>query len=599
MKNRRINVYIFGKQMVKLLPIHTIFYAVSQGLLALFPMVQTVAIAAFINNVSSENAMKHSNPGIFLPLLAILLCVLLQNVMPVITQIVNVSKKNKLSLHLNQMLLNKQMKLSYQYIEDEKTCDLIYRVRDNCVNYFDEGFANLFDSMALIIKLTSLIIIVFKASMVSGVVILLLVCPLLFFARKTGNTNYELEQDAKLTKRRYQYLFSLLTGKEAAHERTLFGFSENLTKQYNRMFDEALKKEAKIINKRYANMKSGSIVTLFVSIGIMVLMLPGLFRNEISAGLYIGLAGAVLELIQSMSWKLAGMMQNYARLNHFLDDYNDFMELNEQPQAEDKPAKVIETNQSSVEFQNVSFRYPGTDMYILKNCSFRLVGGRSYAVVGENGAGKTTIAKLILGLYRDYEGDILINDRNLKSYSYGEIKSLVGTVFQDFARYELPLDENIGIGRITQYFEGCSEETEIKKICDELDMTAWINSLPKGFQTVLGKLEEEGVDLSGGQWQKIAIARLLYKNADINILDEPTAAMDAKAESKLYELFQKLNTGKFNILITHRMGAARIADEILVLQNGMVVEQGKHESLVKMENGVYRVMYESQRQWYE
>ena len=599
MKNRRINVYIFGKQMVKLLPIHTIFYVVSQGLLALFPMVQTMAIAAFINNVSSENAMKHSNPGIFLPLLAILLCVLLQNVMPVITQIVNVSQKNKLSLHLNLMLLNKQMKLSYQYIEDEKTCDLIYRVRDNCVNYFDEGFANLFDSMALIIKLTSLMIIVFKASMVSGVVILLLVCPLLFFARKTGNTNYELEQDAKLTKRRYQYLFSLLTGKEAAHERTLFGFSENLTKQYNRMFDEALKKEAKIINKRYANMKSGSIVTLFVSIGIMVLMLPGLFRNEISAGLYIGLAGAVLELIQSMSWKLAGMMQNYARLNSFLDDYNDFMELNEQPQAEDKPAKVIETNQPSVEFQNVSFRYPGTDMYILKNCSFRLVGGRSYAVVGENGAGKTTIAKLILGLYRDYEGDILINDRNLKSYSYGEIKSLVGTVFQDFARYELPLDENIGIGRITQYFEGCSEETEIKKICDELDMTAWINSLPKGFQTVLGKLEEEGVDLSGGQWQKIAIARLLYKNADINILDEPTAAMDAKAESKLYELFQKLNTGKFNILITHRMGAARIADEILVLQNGMVVEQGKHESLVKMENGVYRVMYESQRQWYE
>ena len=599
MKNRRINVYIFGKQMVKLLPIHTIFYVVSQGLLALFPMVQTMAIAAFINNVSSENAMKHSNPGIFLPLLAILLCVLLQNVMPVITQIVNVSQKNKLSLHLNLMLLNKQMKLSYQYIEDEKTCDLIYRVRDNCVNYFDEGFANLFDSMALIIKLTSLMIIVFKASMVSGVVILLLVCPLLFFARKTGNTNYELEQDAELTKRRYQYFFSLLTGKEAAHERTLFGFSENLTKQYNRMFDEALKKEAKIINKRYANMKSGSIVTLFVSIGIMVLMLPGLFRNEISAGLYIGLAGAVLELIQSMSWKLAGMMQNYARLNSFLDDYNDFMELNEQPQAEDKPAKVIETNQPSVEFQNVSFRYPGTDMYILKNCSFRLVGGRSYAVVGENGAGKTTIAKLILGLYRDYEGDILINDRNLKSYSYGEIKSLVGTVFQDFARYELPLDENIGIGRITQYFEGCSEETEIKKICDELDMTAWINSLPKGFQTVLGKLEEEGVDLSGGQWQKIAIARLLYKNADINILDEPTAAMDAKAESKLYELFQKLNTGKFNILITHRMGAARIADEILVLQNGMVVEQGKHESLVKMENGVYRVMYESQRQWYE
>ena len=130
-------------------------------------------------------------------------------------------------------------------------------------------------------------------------------------------------------------------------------------------------------------------------------------------------------------------------------------------------------------------------------------------------------------------------------------------------------------------------------------MTDWMRSFPDGFDTMLGKLEEGGVDLSGGQWQKIAIARLLYSKAPINILDEPTAAMDAVAESKIYELFQKLNMGKFNILITHRMGAARIADEILVLQNGAVAEQGKHEQLMTMENGVYRKMYESQRQWYE
>lgn len=598
MGNKRINLYLFCKKMTKLLPFHTVFYVISQGLGALIPAAQTLAIAIFINNVSASNTAQSSSSNVIFSLLLILACVFFQNIMPVITRVVNASKRNRLTLHLNHILLKKQMNLSYQYIEDNNTCNLIYRVRDNCVNYFDEGYTNVMNSLALFVKLASLMVIIFKASVISGFIILVMVYPLLFLAMKTGKANYVLEQDAKTTKRKYQYFFSILTGKEAANERNLFGFSKNMTEKYNELFDVAFEKEAKIINKRYANMKSGSIITLIVSICIMAIMLPRLFRNEISAGLYIGLAGAVLDLIQSMSWQLAGMMQNYAKLNRFFGDYNQYMELDEQAGAEDEPERMSVT-EPSLEFRNVSFRYPGTDRYILKNCSFTLVGGCSYAVVGENGAGKTTIAKLVMGLYGDYKGDILINGRNVKAYSYGELKGLVTTVFQDFARYELSVKENIGIGKIAQYFQAGSEKNEIENICDELNMTDWIRSFPRGFDTMLGKLEEGGVDLSGGQWQKIAIARLLYSKASINILDEPTAAMDAIAESKIYELFQKLNIGKFNILITHRMGAARIADEILVLQNGAVVEQGKHDWLMNIENGVYRKMYESQRQWYE
>lgn len=598
MGNKRINLYLFCKKMTKLLPFHTVFYVISQGLGALIPAAQTLAIAIFINNVSASNTAQSSSSNVIFSLLLILACVFFQNIMPVITRVVNTSKRNKLMLHMNHILLKKQMNLSYQYIEDNNTCNLIYRVRDNCVNYFDEGYTNVINSLALFVKLVSLMVIIFKASVISGFVILAIVYPLLFLAMKTGKTNYVLEQDAETTKRKYQYFFSILTGKEAANERNLFGFSKNITEKYNELFDVAFEKEAKIINKRYANMKSGSIVTLIVSICIMAIMLPRLFRNEISAGLYIGLAGAVLDLIQSMSWQLAGMMQNYAKLNQFFGDYNRYMELDEQVGAEDEPERMS-VAEPSLEFRNVSFRYPGTDRYILKNCSFTLVGGCSYAVVGENGAGKTTIAKLVMGLYDDYKGDILINGHNAKEYSYGELKGLVAAVFQDFARYELSVKENIGIGKIAQYSQAGPEKNEIENICGGLNMTDWIRSFPGGFDTMLGKLEEGGVDLSGGQWQKIAIARLLYSKAPINILDEPTAAMDAIAESKIYELFQKLNIGKFNILITHRMGAARIADEILVLQNGAVVEQGKHDWLMNIENGVYRKMYESQRQWYE
>lgn len=599
MGNRRINLYSFCKKMTKLLPFHTVFYVISQGLGALIPAVQTLAIAMFINSVSASNTTQSSGSNVIFSLLLILACVFFQNIMPVITRVVNASKRNTLTLHMNHVLLKKHMNLSYQYIEDNNTCNLIYRVRDNCVNYFDEGYTNVINSLALFVKLASLMVIIFKASVISGFVILVIVYPLLFLAMKTGKANYVLEQDAETTKRKYQYFFSVLTGKEAANERNLFGFSKNMTEKYNELFDVAFEKEAKIINKRYANMKSGSIITLIISICIMAIMLPRLFRNEISAGLYIGLAGAVLDLIQSMSWQLAGMMQNYAKLNQFLGDYNRYMELDEQAGAEGEPERMSATDEPSLEFRNVSFRYPGTDRYILKNCSFTLAGGCSYAVVGENGAGKTTIAKLVMGLYGNYEGDILINDRNVKEYSYGELKGLVAAVFQDFARYELSVKENIGIGKIAQYSQTGSEKNEIENICNALNMTDWIRSFPRGFDAMLGKLEEGGVDLSGGQWQKIAIARLLYSKAPINILDEPTAAMDAIAESKIYELFQKLNIGKFNILITHRMGAARIADEILVLQNGAVVEQGKHDWLMNIENGVYRKMYESQRQWYE
>ncbi len=599
MENRKINLYSFCRKMTKLLPFHTVFYVISQGLGALIPAAQTLAVAMFINSVSASNTTQSSGADVIFSLSLILACVFFQNSIPVITRVVNASKRNRLTLHMNHILLKKQMNLSYQYIEDNDTCNLIYRIRDNCVDYFDEGYTNVINSLALFIKLASLMVIIFKASVISGLVILVIVYPLLYLAMKTGKANYVLEQDAETTKRKYQYIFSVLTGKETANERNLFGFSRHMTERYNRLFDTAFEKEAKIINKRYANMKSGSLITLIVSICIMAIMLPKLFRNEISTGLYIGLAGAVLDLIQSMSWQLAGMMQNYAKLNQFFDDYNRYMELGEQAGAEEEPEQMPTAGEPSLAFRNVSFRYPGTDRYILKNCSFTLAGGCSYAVVGENGAGKTTIAKLIMGLYGGYEGDILINGRNVKDYSYGELKGLVAAVFQDFARYELSVKENIGIGRIPHFSCSGSEEKEIEKICEELNMTDWIRSFPDGFDTMLGKLEEGGVDLSGGQWQKIAIARLLYSKAPINILDEPTAAMDAVAESKIYELFQKLNMGKFNILITHRMGAARIADEILVLQNGAVAEQGKHEQLMTMENGVYRKMYESQRQWYE
>lgn len=288
------------------------------------------------------------------------------------------------------------------------------------------------------------------------------------------------------------------------------------------------------------------------------------------------------------------MMQGIADLNAYLNDVGVFLDMEEKEDADAQPIKIPGFQVETIEFVNVSFRYPGREEYVLKNCSFVLQGNKCYAVVGKNGAGKSTLTKLLTGLYIDYEGQILINGKDLREYQYGEVKWMFSVVFQDFARYALSFRDNILVGNVNE-----NNEQRLEQILEKLELESCVQELPWGLDSQLGKLEKDGVDLSGGQWQKLAIARLLYSQAPINILDEPTAALDSKAEAKVYEMFRQVNEEKFTILVTHRLGAARMADEILTLDQGRIVEQGTHNALAGLENGLYKEMFDSQRRWYE
>ncbi len=315
-------------------------------------------------------------------------------------------------------------------------------------------------------------------------------------------------------------------------------------------------------------------------------------------------------------------MQGIADVNAYLRDVEIFLGMEEKVDADARPLKIPGFQVETIEFRRVSFRYPGGDRYVLKDCSFMLQGNKCYAVVGKNGAGKSTLTKLLTGLYEDYEGEILINGKDLREYRYGELKWMFSVVFQDFARYALSFRENILVGNV-----GGNEEHShtqfLEQIIDKLELKSCVQKLPGGLDTRLGKLDRDGVDLSGGQWQKLAIARLLYSDAPVNILDEPTAALDPRGEAKVYEMFRQVtmergqstegvhsmkdmhtmeeaySMEKFTILITYRLGAARMADEILVLDQGRIIEQGTHEGLIQSENGLYKEMFDSQRCWYE
>ena len=284
-------------------------------------------------------------------------------------------------------------------------------------------------------------------------------------------------------------------------------------------------------------------------------------------------------------------MEGVTYRQNYLKDLNAFCALSEREGALDTPQKgpVFET----LEFKNVTFAYPECDKYILKNCSFKLENGVHYAFVGENGAGKTTITKLICGMYDNYEGDILLNGKELRAYPLGVLKDMFSVVFQDYARYCVSLRESVMLGDVRLV-----DQDRFNDSVNKIGLDQAIDKLPKGADTPVGKIITDGVDLSGGEWQRIAIARSLYSSAQVRILDEPTAALDPVAESEVYHMFDKISKNKTTIFITHRLGAARLADQIIVLKNGGVDEIGSHDELLSS-GGLYAEMFESQRSWYK
>jgi ATP-binding cassette subfamily B protein len=237
----------------------------------------------------------------------------------------------------------------------------------------------------------------------------------------------------------------------------------------------------------------------------------------------------------------------------------------------------------------VCFRYPGTERTILDGFSLTLEAGKRYALVGANGCGKTTVTRLLTRLYAAESGCILVNGCDLKDISAAELRSLISVVYQDFARYSLSLRDNVFLGQ---------EAADDEQVFERAGLGPLIARLPQGVDTPLGKLAGDGVDISGGEWQRVAMARSLARPAALRILDEPTAALDPVAESELYASFESLTGDATTLLITHRLGATKTADVILVLDGGRIVESGSHAALMRA-GQLYARMYESQRYWYE
>ncbi len=559
---------------------------------ALMTTAQAVATALFVDTalaIFSGGAVYHA---IFRPLVLILLIVAYGVLANTLTKFTDLGIEQRLAGKYRAEILEKRAKLAYYNIEDNETWDLITRVCREPETRICSAFGNILGIVALVVRVGSLLLLITTQIWWAGLAILAISVPLLLVAKKAGQKEYTAWQEAEKHRRRADYLKSVLLSREAAEERSLFGYTDDVNRRWLERADHARRIEQKTLKEQFIRMKASSILTALLSLSIIAILLFPYSRGELSSGMFISLVTATLSLIQMMSWQLAYLTNELAKHTEYLRDLTKFCALEETEGALDFPVPADSVGFTTIVFQNVSFRYPGTETYILRHFSLTLERGRHYAIVGVNGAGKTTLTKLLTGLYDNFEGEILIDGRSIRTFSQAELKAMFGVVYQDFARYYVKASDNIALGNVLAY-----DEAGIREAAAFIGLDETICGLPQGYDTYLGKIHEGGVDISGGQWQRFAIARALYNPAHMRILDEPTAALDPVAESEVYRMFGQISAGRSAIFITHRLGAARLADEIIVLDGGRVAEQGSHETLLAA-GGIYAEMFEAQRSWY-
>jgi len=389
-------------------------------------------------------------------------------------------------------------------------------------------------------------------------------------------------------RRQLDYLRQVGGSKEAAKELKLFGLSGYLTERFTRLSDEVYAENVALSKRKLI---AGSLLSIIGSMGYYSAYVYVIWRT-VTGALTIGtlyfLAGAILQASQNIQ-QIFSTLSGVADQALFLTDLLAFFEM--QPTIRSKPNALPAPRpiQRGFEFRNVSFAYPGSSRLILKDLNFTLQIGERVALIGENGQGKTTIVKLITRLYDPTEGQVLLDGIDLREYNLEDLYKEIGVIFQDFMRYEMTARENVAVGRIEEI--GNQDEIALaahKSLADEV-----IAKLPRHYEQMLGRRFETGVDLSGGEWQKLALARAYLRDAQLLILDEPTAALDARSEYEVFERFAELTAGKMALFISHRFSTVRMADRIVVLADGQIAEDGSHQQLMAL-GGQYAEMFELQ-----
>jgi len=575
-------------------PVSTILLVILTVMRAAMPTAAVALTTAnFVDTATAILRGDRPHDAIYLPLILLLLVLGISVTLNSVIQLINSRINLGLQRTLKPAVVEKHAALEYKHIEKAESWELISRVSRDPVKSLTDGFSAYTQFIQIIISVTSVLVLIFTQAWWSALAILAFSVPMFRLSMLAGKRNYKAARESEKFNRRTEYLDEVLTTRDNIDERTLFGYGGDVGKRWQDQFNTGRIIRLKVGARMFLVTKGSSMSLALISLLTALALIDPVTTGHLSAGMYMGLVSAVFGMINQLGWTMTDALEKISGVREYMKDLTAFTALSESADALTGPdAMPLEFR--SLEFRNVSFKYPGGGNYVLNNMSFILNAGIHYAFVGRNGAGKTTVTKLLTGLYTEYEGEILINERELREYPAGTLKAFSSAVFQDFAKYYISMKDNIALGDIS----GTDAGGRAAEAARMAGLEETIAGLKDGIETPLGKILENGQDISGGQWQRVAIARSLTSRAPVKILDEPTAALDPVSESRVYEEFEKLMAGRTTIFISHRLGSTKLADEIIVIDNGRIAERGSHSELMNA-NGQYAEMFESQREWYK
>jgi len=587
----------------KIVPIAAIIKTANNIVRSVIPTFSIIITARFIDAAIIAVSDQNKINGIILPLVSIISILLFNYYSGVIIGLINTSAGNKMKKVLSPAIAVKKASIKFKYYEHQESVDIINRATGVLEGKFQEVFDEFFYAWDIFARVVGFVIILGMQLWWATIIFTVTCIPSFVISYKFGRKRYDINKMMTKIDRRVGYIFSILTGRDTIEERYMYGYTKKMNEEYKAKYEFARITRKEFDKKKWINTKAAAMLAFISGIIVIAILLPSALPNtngeiNLSIGIFIALVNAVFGINSEMQ-NVSFYISYFKYTSEYLKDLNKFLSFEEDEDAVCLPDRNI-PEIKSIEFKNLSFKYPNTEPYILKNFNAKLESGKHYAIVGVNGAGKTTLTKLITGLYDEYEGEILINDKELRLYTQAEKKTLSSVVYQDFCRYPLDFYNNIAIGDVNDM----ENREKIENAVDIIGLAEVIDKLPKKYETPITKVKEDGVDISGGEWQRIALARLIVSPAPLKILDEPTASLDPISESKVYKQFGKiLNQNKndnnhITIFISHRLGSTKLADEIIVISDGIAVEIGTFDELMAI-NGIYANMFTSQAEWYK
>jgi ATP-binding cassette, subfamily B, bacterial len=550
-------------------------------------VVDSVVTAAF----SSQHDMRM----VWFFVVAQLLVGLLQSFFGTISNIVQQLLQERIGNRVQSMILRKANTLDLAFFEDADFYDKLRNATDESVYKPMQMVSQLFDFVKTVVTLFSMLAILLSLAWWLAVIALLMPIPAFISSSRYGWRGYRKMRHQSPERRRMLYLIRLMTTDTYNKEIKLFNLGHFFVKQYDDVAEELYQQDKKIVVPRYlAGFGWGGLSTLANSAIYIYVAFETVARVITIGGLtmYTQAAMQVGSNFQGLLGDISGIYEN----NLYVDTLYEFLEY--QPRIVSPTApQLLERDPVvpglDIEFRDVSFTYPGKDQAALDHVSFTIKAGEAIALVGRNGAGKTTLVKLMTRLYDPDDGQILVGGRDVREYDIEALRRMVGVIFQDYVTYYMSARENIGVGKID----------DIENL-DLVERAAWksganavITKLPDGYSTMLGRWFKDGFQLSGGEWQKVALARAFMRDAPILVLDEPTSSLDAQAEYEIFTKFRLLTEGKTAVFISHRFSTVRLADRIFVIEQGVVKESGSHDELIAL-NGRYAELFNLQAEAY-